>query len=138
MSYFDQILQNAKALTQQQRGGLSDEQFKALYEAYIPQQQIQPNLGMPTTNTQMTSANITPIAKNTNVAGQGGAGIDTQAMTSVMKNNPQYGGLIDRAMIANEYDINMFSDQAKDIAEQNKGIDDWRTKMRDGLMSYFN
>jgi len=41
-------------------------------------------------------------------------------------------------LIANEYDINMFSDQAKDIAEQNKGIDDWRTKMRDGLMSYFS
>ena len=133
MSYFDQILQNAKA-----NGGLSDEEFKTLYQSYMTQQQIQPNLGMPQSNTPMTSATIRPIAKNTNVAGQGGAGIDTQAMTSVMKNNPQYGGLIDRAMIANEYDINMFSDQAKDIAEQNKGIEDWRTKMRDGLMSYFS
>jgi hypothetical protein len=133
VSYFDQILQNAKA-----NGGLSDEQFNALYKSYMPQQQIQPNLGMSPSNAPMTGATIRPIAKNTNVAGQGGAGIDTQAMTSVMKNNPQFGGLIDRAMIANEYDINMFSDQAKDIAEQNKGIDDWRTKMRDGLMSYFS
>jgi len=133
MTYLEQILQNAQA-----NGGLTEEEFNALYQSYMPQQQIQPNLGMPQSNTQMTSANIRPIAKNTNVAGQGGAGIDTQAMRSVMKNNPQYVDLIDRAMIANEHDINMFSDQAKDIAEQNKGIEDWRTKMRDGLMSYFS
>jgi len=133
MTYLEQILQNAQA-----NGGLTEEEFKTLYQSYMPQQQIQPNLGMPQSNTQMTSANIRPIAKNTNVAGQGGAGIDTQAMRSVMKNNPQYVDLIDRAMIANEHDINMFSDQAKDIAEQNKGIEDWRTKMRDGLMSYFS
>jgi len=93
MTYLEQILQNAQA-----NGGLTEEEFNALYQSYMPQQQIQPNLGMPQSNTQMTSANIRPIAKNTNVAGQGGAGIDTQAMTSVMKNNPQYGGLIDRAI----------------------------------------
>ena len=133
MTYLEQILQNAQA-----NGGLTEEEFNALYQSYMPQQQIQPNLGMPQSNTPMTSATLRPIAKNTNVAGQGGAGIDTQAMRSVMKNNPQYVDLIDRAMIANEHDINMFSDQAKDIAEQNKGIEDWRTKMRDGLMSYFS
>ena len=133
MSYFDQILQNAKA-----NGGLSDEQFKTLYQSYMTQQQIQPNLGMPQSNTPMTSATIRPIAKNTNVAGQGGAGIDTQKFADAWNKNPQNGDLIDRAMIANEYDINMFSDQAKDIAEQNKGIDDWRTNMRDGLLSYWN
>ena len=133
MTYLEEILQHAKA-----SGGLTDEEFSSIYKQFLTQQPTQPNLGIPPTNVPMTSATMIPIAKNTNVAGQGGAGIDTQAMRSVTKNNPKYGGLIDRAMIANEYDINMFSDQAKDIAEQNKGIDDWRTKMRDGLMSYFS
>jgi hypothetical protein len=129
MSYLDQILQDAKALTQQQRGGLSNEQFDTIY-GHLMTNRTQPNLGMsqfagmPQGGIGTDVQRRTPI-QQTQVPMTWGTGVNTAALgkNSGVISDPTFG-LYDRYKASQRHDTNLFSEQTGMLAEQDRGMYD--------------
>jgi hypothetical protein len=118
MSYLEQILQGA-----QQRGGLTDEEFSSIFQQFMPQQQTQPNLGMPQQPVQQIQRQ-TPI-QQTQMPMTWGTGLNTASFgkNSGVTPDPTFG-LYDRYKTAKRHDTNFLSEQTGMLAEQDKGMYD--------------
>ena len=121
MSYLQQILGNA-----QQRGGLTDEEFNSIFQQYMPQQQAQPNLGMPQQPVQRAQ-----MLPQTQVPMQWGTGLNTTQFSKGKPNGVEGDGdvnlfqnVVDRYKTSNEYGTDMFSETTGALAEQNRGMFD--------------
>jgi hypothetical protein len=128
MSYIDQILQDAKALTQQQGGGLSNEQFDTIY-GHLMTKQIQPNLGMsqfagmPQGRIGTNVQRRTPI-NQTQVPMTWGSGVNTANLGNKgIISDPTFG-LYDRYKASDRHDTDFFSTQTGMLAEQDRGMYD--------------
>lgn len=134
MSYLQQILQTA-----QQQGGLTDEQFNAMFGNYMPQQPVVQqgqNLGMPQQPTQRPQ-----MIQQTQVPMKWGTGLNTMAFGKGKSTTPSGDDgitFLDQLYTANKYDTDIGSEQTMDLAREDKGFDDWKTNLNDGLMSLFN
>jgi hypothetical protein len=119
MSYLEQILKGA-----QQRGGLTDEEFGSIFQQFMPQQQTQPNLGMPQGGIGMDVQRRTPI-QQTQVPMTWGTGVNTAALgkKSGVTPDPTFG-LYDRYKSSQRHDTNLFSEQTGMLAEQDRGMYD--------------
>lgn len=121
MSYLQQILQGA-----QQRGGLTDEEFNAIFQQFMPQQQTQPNIGLPQQPQQIQRQQ--PI-QQTQVPMQWGTGLNTTAFSKGKPNGVEgdvslFQNVSDRYKTSNEYGTDMFSEQTGLLAEGNRGMFD--------------
>ena len=132
MSYLQQILGNA-----QQRGGLTDEEFNSIFQQFMPQQQVQPNLGMgqqPVQRAQMLPQTQVPM--------QWGTGVNTTQFSKGKPNGVEGDGKVnlfqnvaDQYRVSNDYDTDMFSTQTQMLAEQEREMQDEEEKK--GLLSSF-
>ena len=132
MSYLQQILGSA-----QQRGGLTDEEFNAIFQQFMPQQQAQPNLGMgqqPVQRAQMLPQTQVPM--------QWGTGVNTTQFSKGKPNGVEGDGKVnlfqnvaDQYRVSNDYDTDMFSTQTQMLAEQEREMQDEEEKK--GLLSSF-
>jgi|SaaInlStandDraft_4_1057021.scaffolds.fasta_scaffold02199_3 hypothetical protein len=136
MSYLEQILQAA-----QQRGGLTDEEFGSIFQSFIPQQQSQPNLGIPQQFEQPQSIQRPQMIKQTQVPMQWGTGVNTAGFSKGKPNGVEGDGNVnlfqnvaDQYQATQDYDTDMFSTQTQMLAEQDRGMEDEEEK---GLMSFF-
>ena len=127
MSYLEQILGGA-----QQRGGLTDEEFNSIFQQFMPQQQTQPNMGLP--QQQMPRQVQRPQGiPQTQVPMQWGTGLNTTQFSKGKPNGVQSDdsvGLLDRAITSNEYDTNLMSDQTEMLAQQNRELNEDDDKMK--------
>ncbi len=121
MSYLQQILGSA-----QQRGGLTDDEFNSIFQQFMPQQQAQPNMGLPQQSVQR--ARMLP---QTQVPMQWGTGVNTAAFSKGKPNGVEGDGNVnlfqnvaDRYKTSNEYGTDMFSEQTGALAEENRGMFD--------------
>jgi hypothetical protein len=118
MSYLQQILGSA-----QQRGGLTDDEFNAIFQQFMPQQQAQPNMGLPQQPAQRAQ-----MLPQTQVPMQWGAGVNTAAFSKAPNGVEGEGdvnlfqNVSDRYDASNKYDTNMFSEQTGLLAEQDRSM----------------
>ena len=119
MSYLQQILGGA-----QQRGGLTDEEFNSIFQQFMPQQQAQPNMGLPQQPVQRAQ-----MLPQTQVPMQWGTGVNTAAFSKGKPNGVEGDGNVnlfqnvsDRYDASNKYDTDMFSTQTGMLAEQDRGM----------------
>jgi len=135
MSYLEQILGGA-----QQRGGLTDEEFNSIFQQFMPQQQTQPNMGLP--QQQMPRQVQRPQGiPQTQVPMQWGTGLNTTQFSKGKPNGVQSDdsvglaqNLADRYRIANEYGTDMFSETTGQMATQERSMFD-DEKEKKGLFS---
>ena len=121
MSYLQQILGSA-----QQRGGLTDDEFNSIFQQFMPQQQTQPNMGLPQQSVQRAQ-----MLPQTQVPMQWGTGVNTAAFSKGKPNGVEGDGNVnlfqnvaDRYKTSNEYGTDMFSEQTGLLAEENRGMFD--------------
>lgn len=118
MSYLQQILGSA-----QQRGGLTDDEFNSIFQQFMPQQQAQPNMGLPQQPAQRAQ-----MLPQTQVPMQWGSGVNTTAL-SKSPNGVEGDGDVnlfqnasDRHDASNKYNTDMFSEQTGLLAEQDRSM----------------
>lgn len=119
MSYLQQILGSA-----QQRGGLTDDEFNSIFQQFMPQQQTQPNMGLPQQSVQRAQ-----MLPQTQVPMQWGTGLNTTQFSKGKPNGVEGEGDVnlfqnvsDRYDASNKYDTNMFSEQTGLLAEQERSM----------------
>ena len=119
MSYLQQILGNA-----QQNGGLTDDEFNSIFQQFMPQQQQQPNMGLPQQQPQQVqrpqsiSQPIIPM--------QWGAGMNTAGLSKAPNGveGDDSVGLMDRAVTAYKYDTDLMSDTTKALTLEDRGLNE--------------
>ena len=135
MSYLQQILGGA-----QQRGGLTDDEFNSIFQQFIPQQQTQPNMGLPQQSVQRAQ-----MLPQTQVPMQWGSGVNTAAFSKSPNGVEGEGdvnlfqNVSDRYDASNNYDTDMFSTQTGMLAEQDRGMfeDDEEEGLLASMKSFF-
>lgn len=135
MSYLQQILGSA-----QQRGGLTDDEFNSIFQQFMPQQQAQPNMGLPQQPAQRAQ-----MLPQTQVPMQWGSGVNTAAFSKAPNgvegdgNVNLFQNVADRYDASNNYDTDMFSTQTGMLAEQDRGMfeDDEEEGLLASMKSFF-
>ena len=120
MSYLQQILGNA-----QQNGGLTDDEFNSIFQQFMPQQQPQANMGLPQQQPQQVQR--PQGIPQTQVPMQWGTGVNTANLSKGKPNGVESDdsvGLMDRAVTAYEYDTDLMSDLTRDIAQQDRELNE--------------
>jgi hypothetical protein len=120
MSYLQQILGGA-----QQRGGLTDDEFNSIFQQFMPQQQAQPNMGLPqqpVQRAQMLPQTQAPMAY--------GTGLNTTQFGKTKSVGDDGADFLDLMNTSVKYDTDFGSDQSRMLAEQDN-------EFNDGLMSLF-
>ena len=114
MSYLQQILGGA-----QQRGGLTDDEFNSIFQQYMPQQQAQPNLGMPQQPVQRAQ-----MLPQTQVPMAYGTGLNTTHLGKTKSVGDDGVNFLDLANASMKYDTDLGSEQSRMLAEQDQDFND--------------